>query len=183
MTTDYNPDLERLEAELDALPEEDDSVLVQADNAIVKAKTDLDELEEFLADAERRVKEKSQLEQKQARLKRLMHSKSPDHELERQQLLASIRRLEEGIVWQTTANVALFYAQTCTMCGGRHRFFAGWMTEQLHKTDPNSRRLLAGRAIESLPSRLEIYEQPPVDICSNCAESSIAIDNAVREAV
>ena len=52
------------------------------------------------------------------------------------------------------------------------------MTEQLHRTDHGSRRLLKGHSVERLPERVEIHQQGIVELCANCAESVIAINLA-----
>lgn len=142
--------------------------------------SDFSELDEILADAEAQAATRRALAAKQKRLTSLARSRNPDHELERAQLIAAIRQLEEGVVWTTVAAVALFAAQHCEVCGSEHRFFQGWMAEQQHRRDPTARRLLAGKPIEELPERIEIHCEGKVPMCADCAEAQLAINAAAR---
>lgn len=99
---------------------------------------------------------------------------------ERLRLVAEVRRHEDLYVWQTQAQVALFHTQVCLTCTHKHRFFMGWMTLQQHRNDPNCRRYVRGRSDLELPARIEEHAQADVEICSDCAESSITIEAIVR---
>lgn len=128
---------------------------------------DFDDLDAIIAESIARSQEKRNLETKQKRLSALSNKTSADAELERQSLLADIRRMEEGIVWTTISKTAVFRSQRCLNCGRTHTLFSGWMTEQVHKHCANTRRLLTGAPVESLPVRREeMWED--VDFCIDC---------------
>lgn len=135
-------------------------------------------LEAALVRAEAKVDAEREIRHRYVRLKALSKSRSEDHVMERQQLLASIRELEEGIVWTTTAAVAIVDQATCKSCGQTHRFFQGWMTEQVHKRDHTARRLLAGKPNGFLPAKVEYHETGDTDDCPDCVEAGIMIDTA-----
>jgi hypothetical protein len=145
---------------------------------IVDDDDDFSDLDAEIAAAVEAKAERSAIATQQKRLAALSKRSSPDTELERQELLASIRRLEEGIVWHTEAAVALFHCQTCTTCGSRHRLFMGWMTSQTHLRDASCRRLLKGRPVESLPVKIEDHDQGKVELCADCVECVLLIDKA-----
>lgn len=146
--------------------------------ATLPPEDDFDDLDAEIALAIAAKEERKSLTIKQKRLAVLSRSTHPDAELERQILTAIIRRMEEGIVWHTVAATALFHTQTCMTCGARHGLFMGWMSEQHHKTDPSARRLLKGKPIEPLPERIEEHDQGFCEMCSDCAECCLIINQA-----
>jgi hypothetical protein len=163
-----------LEADIED-EEEDDEELVE------RSADDFSDLDDILAEATRETEEDKRLK---AARKRLSHILKHDHatkEDEKLQLLAEIRKLEENRVWLTIGVVALFHTQECATCGNKHAFFHGWMTEQKHLSDPNARRLLAGRPVQKLAERREDHFQGMIDCCSNCVECVIAINAATGE--
>lgn len=98
--------------------------------------------------------------------------------------IALERELDEWVTkhtWQVVANIALFHTQTCASCGSLHRFFMGWFTQQDHRTDKNARRFVAGKSHEPLPERIEHHAQGSVEMCGNCAESCLIINQYVKE--
>jgi hypothetical protein len=128
---------------------------------------DFENLDRIIAEAEERKGRQTSLAAKQARLTKLQSKHSADAELERQVLIADIRRIEEGFVWTTVSRTAVFRSQRCLTCGRTHTVFNGWMTEQRHKADHTARRLLAGSPVGILPTRREeMWED--VDICVDC---------------
>lgn len=143
---------------------------------------DLSGLFAILARVKEADAQKKALSQKYKRLHHLRKAHTPDAESERQQLIRIIAEMEEGIVWVTQAAVALIHSQVCLTCGSEHRFMMGWMTEQTHKVDPNTRRLRAGRPEGVWPAKVETHPQAPVEVCANCVESCIAIDRAAGAA-
>ncbi len=135
--------------------------------AILDTDPDFDDLDEIIAEAAIRKQEHTTLAAKQKRLASLHNKQSADAELERQELTAAIRRLEEGVVWNTVSKTAVFKSQHCLNCGSCHTLFVGWMTEQRHRNDKSCRRLLAGPPVESLPVRREeLWEDTP--FCIHC---------------
>jgi len=91
-----------------------------------------------------------------------------------EKLFVEVQRPE--FEWYTTAAIALFYSQHCSMCSDDHKFFIGWMTEQKHKTDSHARRLIKGKPIEqSLPARVEVHDMGSVSLCATCVEIDKAI--------
>lgn len=136
---------------------------------ILDTDPDFDDLDEIIAEAAIRKQEHTALAAKQKRLSALSNKQSADAELERQELTAAIRRLEEGVVWNTVGKTAVFRTQHCLSCGATHTLFVGWMTEQRHRHDMSCRRLLAGPPVESLPvKREEMCEEST--ICTLCFE-------------
>jgi hypothetical protein len=128
---------------------------------------DFENLDRIIAEAEERKGKQTSLAAKQTRLARLQSKHSADAELERQILIADIRRIEEGFVWTTVSRTAVFRSQRCLACGRTHTVFNGWMTEQRHKADHTARRLLAGAPVGTLPVRREeMWED--VDLCVEC---------------
>ncbi len=101
------------------------------------------------------------------------------NEEERNRLLAEVRTYEEAHVWTTSAAIALFHTQECLSCGHKHRFFLGWMTQQDHKRDAHCRRLVRGRPLEPVVAKVEEHAQPPVEMCGDCCEASLAIERIV----
>ena len=93
--------------------------------------------------------------------------------------LAEQRRLEDLYIWQPIANVALFKIQKCITCTHPHTFFQGWMILQQHRSDSNCRRYIAGKS-GVLPSRTEYHDAGSVELCSDCVEACIIIDNAMK---
>lgn len=180
MTSNYSSLLEEA-ANNDMLDEEPD---VEVDLLIPPTSddSDLSDLRAILDRATASASAREQLNTKYKRLKGLLHSRHPDHELERAQLRAAINDLEEGVVWVTQASVALFHSQICLTCSSEHRYFCGWMTEQRHKADVNTRRLRKGKPEGVWPEKVEIHPQDHVDACANCVESCIAIDQATGRA-
>jgi hypothetical protein len=135
--------------------------------AILDEDVSFDNLDAIIAEAELRRTSTTALAAKQKRLAHLHNSKSADAELERQSLIADIRRMEEGVVWNTVSKTAVFRSQRCLHCGRTHTLFSGWMTEQRHKNERNTRRLIAGAPVEPLPIRREeMWED--VDFCIDC---------------
>ena len=159
---------------------EDDSALL--DGLEELEEDDFSELEDLLAEATRATAEDRALKAARSRLARISTSNRPEAQFERDSLIADIRRLEEGRVWLTVGTVALFHTQTCAVCGAKHALFMGWFGEQKHTSDPNARRLLAGRPIERLPERREDHFQGTVEMCGECCESQLAINIATGEA-
>lgn len=100
------------------------------------------------------------------------------------ELAEAVRHLEEGVVWNTVDEVALFHSQTCGTCGSRHRFFMGWMVGQNHATDRTAHRLFRdhehGRHAPPLPQRIQEHDMGTVEVCSDCVECCLAIDAAAR---
>lgn len=135
---------------------------------------DFSDLDAIISEAEAKKHEKRSLESKQKRL-----AKGGLSEDERVTILAEIRRYEDTYIWETTAAVALFHTQHCTTCGHDQRFFVGWMTQQDHRRDPNCRRFTRGKPAGTYPERIEAHAQPPVEMCSDCAESCLVIGQLV----
>lgn len=81
--------------------------------------------------------------------------------------------------WETIAAVVLIHEQHCIACQQTSRISQGWFTAQKHTSDKFANRLLAGRPIGSLPLRVERHKMPDVDICANCAEGQIMIEQAM----
>lgn len=132
-----------------------------------------DNLDAIIAEAELRKQTQTSLAAKQKRLAGLANKQSADAELERQALIADIRRLEEGVVWTTVSKTAVFRSQRCTHCGRTHTLFLGWMTEQRHKHERSTRRLIVGAPVEPLPVRREeMWES--VDFCIDCFHEEYA---------
>lgn len=124
------------------------------------------ELDAIIAESSAKSKAEADLKAKQKRLATL--ARQGKEGVERDSLLAEVRRLEESIVWRPVSATALFHVQRCTSCGAVTRFFMGWMTEQQHRTDPTGRRLTRGKPIEDLPQRYEEHDQGPVPFCGQC---------------
>ena len=139
-------------------------------------------LDEILSKAAVASAEERKLKSLRKRLAKVSRSSHESAESERVQLLADIRRLEEGRIWLTVGSAALFHHQKCLACGSDHFYFMGWYTEQKHAHDHHARRLVAGKAVEQLPERKEVHEQPPVELCYNCVECIIAVDISTGEA-
>ena len=128
---------------------------------------DFEDLDALVADAMAKKNDRAALNAKQKRLTAISGRRSGDAEVERQTLIAAIRRLEESIIWTTTGCVALFDSQLCVACGHSHTLFIGWMTLQQHKRDVTCTRLLAGKPIEHLPvTRKEFWHQ--TEFCIHC---------------
>lgn len=182
MTSNYQSEVDRLEAELFDDPDDDrqeiDAAIVHERKIHAPPDDDLSELNEILDDAMAAKAAAASLQVKYGRLKRLSGSHHPDHLAEKQALIAAIRRLEEGIVWITTSNVALIQTQHCMTCGTEHQFFLGWWTEQQHKTDSTARRLVKGHTIENIGEKVERHPIEPVECCAACIEAVISINAA-----
>ena len=170
--------LENFDLEADA--QADDAQ--DAETETIDEADDFSDLDDLLADATAATAEEKRLKQARKRLASISRSTHESADSERAQLVAEIKKLEEGRVWLTVGAVALFYSQTCAMCASKHRLFMGWMTEQKHASDPNARRLTAGKPIEALPERTEFHDQGLVELCYDCAECVIAIDTATGRA-
>lgn len=140
---------------------------------------DFDDLEQIIAESEQTRAANAELKAKHKRIAQLAKNKSGDRELEYNDLVAYVRKFEEGLIWKNVSAIALFNVQTCSLCGEKHSFFVGWMTEQRHKRDPNTRRLIRGKPIEMLPERVEENNYGPTEMCNNCVECVLAINAAV----
>lgn len=134
---------------------------------------DFSDLDSIIADAETERAAKRGIAAKRSKLSTNL---SDD---ERLKLTAEVRRHEDTYVWQTVAAVALFHSQHCASCDHTHRFFMGWMTLQQHRTDPNCRRYCRGRA-EAVETRIETHAQADVEMCADCAEAQLEIEQIVR---
>lgn len=143
---------------------------------------DFSDLDDLLAEATAATAEERRLKAARKRLAAIARSTHDAAPSERAELLAEIKRLEEGRVWLTVGTVALFRRQACETCGSKYTMFAGWMTEQKHASDPNARRLLAGKPVETLPERVEVHDEGVVEVCIDCVECCIAIDVATGKA-
>jgi hypothetical protein len=139
---------------------------------------DFSDLDELLAEATAATAEERRLKAARRRLAYISRSNHEQAAGEKAELVAEIRRLEEGRVWLTVGAVALFRRQSCVTCGGKHDIFLGWMAEQKHASDPNARRLTAGKPVEKLPERVEFHDDGGVELCSDCVESVLAINVA-----
>jgi hypothetical protein len=178
MTTSGDTILDSFDMEADLLA---DAAQDDEQDAVEDA-DDFSDLDDLLAEATAATAEEKRLKQARKRLASISRSTHESADSERAQLVAEIKRLEEGRVWLTVGAVALFYTQTCAMCAAKHRLFMGWMTEQKHASDPNARRLTAGKPVEQLPERTEFHDQGLVELCYDCVECVIAIDVATGQA-
>jgi len=138
---------------------------------------DFADLDAIIAESEARRTAKGGITQKR---ERLAHKGLTEEE--RRRLEDEVRAFELLFTWRVEANVALFHTQSCDCCNSTHRFFMGWFTHQQHRTDSHCRRLVAGRSGEDLPDRIELHAQGMVPMCGNCAESSLMIEKALRDA-
>jgi hypothetical protein len=88
--------------------------------------------------------------------------------------------------WEVVGVVALIHIQQCNACGATQRFSHGWKTEKRHLRDKTCRVLEAGLPVEEsrhvarYPAKVEYVQCPSVDVCADCAETQIMIDNASR---
>lgn len=178
--------------DIEAIPDSDDPVLDEHDpdpdaerqalSGRPSASEGLDDLEAYLAVEMSKRDHAKSLARKYVRYKQIAKSQHPDHLGEKAELISSIRKLEDEIVWRTVGAVALVHTQVCLACGAEHAWFEGWMTDQTHRSDPNARRMIAGKPIETLPERVERHKMPAVDACAFCVESQIIIGEAARAA-
>lgn len=141
---------------------------------------DFSDLDAEIASTLAETAERKQLAERRKRLAALSKSTNPDKILEYTSLLAEFRKFEAAIVWQAVSATALFHRQHCLMCGSEHRFFMGWMEEQRHRTDATARRLIRGKPLEDLPERIEDHFMGDCEMCSDCAESVLLINKAVK---
>jgi hypothetical protein len=167
-----------LDMEDAVVPDESD----EPDVSDLDEETDFGDLDELLAEATKQTTEERRLKDARRRLSRVVKSGHEASQGEQLELLAEIRRLEEGRVWLTTEAVALFRRQFCVSCGNSHTYAMGWMTGQKHASDPNARRLLAGKPVEKLPERSEIHDEGMTEFCIDCVECIMAINRATGEA-
>jgi hypothetical protein len=81
--------------------------------------------------------------------------------------------------WITVAAVVLIHETRCLCCQQTSRHSQGWYTAQKHTSDKFANRLTAGKPIgHGLPMRVEHHQLPDVEICANCAESQILIEQS-----
>lgn len=101
----------------------------------------------------------------------------------RQILQSEVEIYERLHVWLPTASVALFDSQVCETCQHKHRFFKGWFESQQHRTDPNCKRLVRGKSVDgTLPLMIEEVSHGKVEMCGDCAESGILIEQHLASA-
>lgn len=142
-----------------------------ADNPILDSdEDDFSDLDSIIADAETERASRKGIAAKRQKL----NTKLSDED--RLKLLAEVRQHEDTYIWQTQAAVALFHSQHCLGCDHTHRFFMGWMSLQQHRTDPNCRRYTRGKPVERIQERIETHAQADVELCSDCAESQLLIN-------
>ena len=80
--------------------------------------------------------------------------------------------------WITDAAVVLIHEVGCMCCLQVEQTCQGWFTSQHHRTDKHARRLVKGRPQGTFPIRVERHQHGSVDICANCAESQVLIEEA-----
>ena len=130
--------------------------------------TDFDDLDALLAEA--KVDQKKTVRQLNAQVHKELDSLEA--------LLDEATRPKP--VWETDAAVVLIHDQLCLSCLTVSSHCIGWFASQKHSTDPHARRMVAGRPIGKFPLRVEHHKQPDVDICANCAESQIRIEEVMN---
>jgi len=143
---------------------------------IAETEEDFGDLDQMLVEIEATERASADVAAKRRRLK-----KDKLSEDERQRLTAEVRTFEALFVWRSTANVALFATQHCAVCGHIHSLFQGWMTSQDHRTDHFARRLIKGRTV-GLPERREEHDQGTVEMCSDCADACLIINDVMGQA-
>ena len=138
-------------------PPEDDDIdpdEIEADEELARLPPDdCSDLDADLAEAMEQQTNRSDLARIQARLKKLAHSKKPDHIHERDDLIAAVRRLEEGIVWRAWRTSSCYdsshasragAARSTPWAGGRSSSTAPTRTQddywQARRSRPSQRR-------------------------------------------
>lgn len=140
---------------------------------------DFSDLDEIISAQEARRAARGGIALKRHRLTNAHNMRIPEREL----LQAEVDQYDRMFVWETTACVALFDVQTCAACGHRHRFFRGWFESQQHRSDSNCHRLVRGKSADiSLPRRIEEHQQGACEMCDDCAESCLVIDQFLESA-
>jgi hypothetical protein len=79
--------------------------------------------------------------------------------------------------WIPLQNVVLVHVQQCSNCHSTERWTDGWFTTFKHRSDPFATRMTKGRT-GGLPLGTSEQLARPVDICSSCCATQIAIEVA-----
>jgi hypothetical protein len=100
---------------------------------------------------------------------------------EREELASLVAHYEEARTWQVVANVALVHVKGCDNCGHTAQLFMGWMTEQQHRVNPKTRRLVAGLnpSTVHMPYRVERHHLKSGAQCVYCLDTYIRARQAV----
>ena len=100
---------------------------------------------------------------------------------EREELAALVAHYDEARTWQIVANVALVHVKACDNCGHTAQMFMGWMTEQQHRINPKTRRLVAGlnASATRFPYRVERHIMKSGGQCVHCLDTFIRARQAI----
>lgn len=133
---------------------------------------DFDELDSLLNEAFETQRKTAQLRERQRKLA------SGGEDLDMEELIADIARLEDTVMWRSVANVALLRVADCAVCGNVTEWFEGWFQEQVHRNLRDSRRLVSGRHPGGYPVHIERHFAGKFATCPACLEKHPALNTA-----
>ena len=159
----------------DTLAEVEQEAVEQEERTIVASEVkDLEDLDSLLKESLEIQSSKSDGERYRQQLKRGGMSKEETALIEQK-----LQEWESRREWQTVANVALFRNTTCS-CGNWHSHFVGLYYRQVHRTLPNTKRLVAAKQnlndvvvtaeIATIPNEV-LHETRETSMCAACAIS------------
>lgn len=90
---------------------------------------------------------------------------------EREQHAAEIAQLELKIIWEPTAQCAVFKRMTCRCCGEVQIVFEARMLEMRHRTNPQSRRWAAFPNLGSDLPKKTMFHDTEAEGCFSCLDS------------